>query len=574
LLLVLAAFAGSFSPVLRVRAEQAPDDLFQIQGYSGDVFSSCTFPSKVHILSLSDVGNYRLLNHTAVVQGALEATQPIGEDYSPPDYVNRSDFFFVQMDSDYEAKLKVDITCSIISDWASYRDLVDSDNNSIIVNTHDEYLPVPSGYSKEEWTAKIADFMLNRWGTWVHVGGYPFYRVWYENGTTQDWGQNGFQQLMGYIGRGNIACELPPGLDSEGGGYRYEWTDFYMGYSLIRNWVMPDYLSSSGFPLKDDNKSVITPIFGLYWENVRYCPGAILRFGPFAKSNGFGSYVHLSAWRYADRSLHDVTEDDHFNGLVATAAAIYNEFDALRELGVKRTDDYETSGALGAIERAANEGRIRGLDTAQAIYQLGLSIYGEGNYKLSRLYAATAGMIANNTITPVSEGVVIVGFIVSVPLALALLIFHRLSAPWEEKGILVGKRIKWWLQFLMFSEPEQRHQVMRLEDLGSVQFSLITAVGWLLGPFIVAMGTMISYNIDPSFTLIGLLLSIVAGVLTWLEFLHILYDRPAKQKPPLPMTARYNASLNIYVCPKCLFPLDGNGGTCKVCGGHIESAEQ
>lgn len=265
---------------------------------------------------------------------------------------------------------------------------------------------------------------------------------------------------------------------------------------------------------------------------------------------------------------------NHTAVVEGTLAAIHDEFDALRKLDAKRNDDYESGGAFRAIERPTNEGRIRGLDRAQAIYQLGLMAYGDGNYKLSELYAESAEMIANNSMTPISEAVIIVGFIIAVPVAVGLLLLYKFSVLRKKDRILMGTRIKWWLQFLTFTEPEQQHRVMRLENLGSTEFSLLTAAVWLLGPFMVVMGTLISYNINPAFTVTGLLVSIFVGVLAWLEFLHILYDRPTKQKSLPQMTARYNASLNIYVCPKCLFPLDGNGGTCKVCGVRVDPAEQ
>jgi hypothetical protein len=185
--------------------------------------------------------------------------------------------------------------------------------------------------------------------------------------------------------------------------------------------------------------------------------------------------------------------------------------------------------------------------------------------------------IAGRASSPLSETVLIVGFVFAVPLGVVLLMYHRLSVLQKEEGTLVPRlvsRVKWWLQFLAFSEPEQHHRVMSLDDVGAAGFSLLTAAAWALGPLIILAGTLISYSINPSFIVLGLLISFAVGVLAWLEFLHILCDRPPKKEIPLPMKAHYNASLNIYVCPKCLFPLDGNGGQCKVCGAQVDPIEE
>jgi len=72
------------------------------------------------------------------------------------------------------------VTVQIVDDWHLQKPR-ESEANIIIINTHDEILPVPDGYTKREWIAKIADFLTNRWGTWTHIGGYSFYHVHYQD---------------------------------------------------------------------------------------------------------------------------------------------------------------------------------------------------------------------------------------------------------------------------------------------------------------------------------------------------------------------------------------------------------
>jgi hypothetical protein len=384
LLFVAVIIAASLSVVPIGKEQQSPEDLFQFefdQDFGHLILSNETFPLHVYILSLPDVGNYRLLNNSAFVEGAFEAAQPERQFPYPPSYVYRK-AYFVSLFIDLAAVLKVDITCSLVNDWNTYKDLVESSNNSIIVNSHDEYLPVPSGYSKEAWTDRIADFMLNRWGTWTHVGGYPFYRVWYENGTTEEWGEKGFQQLMGNIGNGHIFCQ-PPASNNGEQAFNAElamWMEELPNYFGIRQ------SANIGFPLNelDINSSASIHIYEYFAENgVHYWPGAVVRFDSGADGSSYGFYVHVSSW------LFDNVQNDRFAGLITTASAVYSEFGTIRQLF-----GHAGSSAAEAIQKATNEGRLHGLDSAQAFFHLALIAYSEGNYKLAGSYAEEARISA------------------------------------------------------------------------------------------------------------------------------------------------------------------------------------
>ena len=98
---------------------------------------------------------------------------------------------------------------SIVSDWNTYKSIILSYTDVIVVNTHGEIIPVPTGYSRENWTDKIAEAMLKRRVTWVHTAGYPFYYAWYQGAgdkETPAWGEAGFKRLMGHINKGNVDC--------------------------------------------------------------------------------------------------------------------------------------------------------------------------------------------------------------------------------------------------------------------------------------------------------------------------------------------------------------------------------
>jgi len=136
-------------------------------------------PVRVYVVDLDGVGGFRAANHSEVVRGVFNVS--LGYDGS--------------YDLDGNTYVFINVSYWMVRDWQTYRHIVENENNCIIVNTHDEILPVPNGYSKEEWIDKIADFILNRWGTWVHTGGLAFHIIQYQNGTRQEW-MEGLKQLM------------------------------------------------------------------------------------------------------------------------------------------------------------------------------------------------------------------------------------------------------------------------------------------------------------------------------------------------------------------------------------------
>jgi hypothetical protein len=93
----------------------------------------------------------------------------------------------------------------VVTSWSQYASIITSYSEVIVVNTHGQYLPVPSGYTEGQWVDKIADAMLNRRLTWVHVGGYTFFWVWYQQtGTGEERGEQGFKQLMTHINKSDV----------------------------------------------------------------------------------------------------------------------------------------------------------------------------------------------------------------------------------------------------------------------------------------------------------------------------------------------------------------------------------
>ena len=160
-------------------------------------------PLKFYIVDLEGVGGSKAANHSALVEGARYGSAlPWNEPcltFGLDDRSSRQDYFV----STY-----LNTSSEVVHDWEVFRQMVASGSNLVVVNSHDEILPVPEGYTKEQWVGVIADFLLNRWGTWVHTGGPPFHVVKYQNGSSEEW-NNGFDLLMNLTGQSTLLSNVP-----------------------------------------------------------------------------------------------------------------------------------------------------------------------------------------------------------------------------------------------------------------------------------------------------------------------------------------------------------------------------
>ena len=319
---------------------------------------------KVYVISLDGVKASAVKNVSRVVDGVYRASsvEVIGYFLGLGDSYGR----FVSFVTD-EAKVKVEVT--VIRDWTTYRLLIDYGSNLIIVNTHGETLPVPSGYTKEKIVDELADSMANRNVTWVNVAGYPFYYVWNQDSTAEAlWGAGGFQKLMGYVGLTNV--EIPTTLPVLG------WADFtgYASQSLntFGGWEGLSHFASHAdltSPLRGSDFANYT-IMSLYrrgYDSEEYLEGAVLAFAePGRKTpfpNNFGYFVHLGTNQTYDNSYPPVATDrDYYAGYVTTAAAIWaNEMKFLSEEALCNAET--------AVLMAETEGRTNGLEEAENLLQ-------------------------------------------------------------------------------------------------------------------------------------------------------------------------------------------------------------
>jgi hypothetical protein len=166
--------------------------------------------AEIYFLDLLDVGSYHswVNNQSDAISGAIEALSISGQRESPANepmvHIKQSKiapFWTVQY--------------AIVSDWSVYTDLILNSVGKIILNTHGQILPVPSGWTALDWIDKIAEAMSLRHFTWAHIAGWPFYIAWHHGGNIDWFCASGFQRLMSRIGLGQVLCDPPPGTPQE-----------------------------------------------------------------------------------------------------------------------------------------------------------------------------------------------------------------------------------------------------------------------------------------------------------------------------------------------------------------------
>jgi len=336
---------------------------------------------KVYVVALNDVATYRVENLSEVVEGVFEAAA-----------VNKTS---VSLGEDGWMEVEFHVVSDVVTEWVGYKVLIEFGADVIIVNAHGEYLPVPAGYSKEEWVGKIADAMLNRQMTWVHVGGYPFYHVQYQNGEIETWGEKGFQELMSYVGKSNVDCRAPASLYYADLSGAASYLDISWGLGSVR-------YAMTNAPLKrNDFKDLL--IFDIYSigpiDDVIYFPGAVIRFSLPNQTSNFGFYVHLGTWQFAHFPYKEDTENiDFYMGYVATAAAIWSEVGfSTYMLYHCVPEDIETANATG---------RTEGLDQAESLLQQAIAAYEQGKYKTAIALAYQAREVARSAVKPIDYLVV------------------------------------------------------------------------------------------------------------------------------------------------------------------------
>lgn len=347
--------------------------------YSAEIVPFGEVNVKLYVVALDGVNGHGVDNVTMMVEGILEASR-VNATHS-----RLSPLFELKF-----GEIKIHTNVTVIHGWNKYKEIVETCSKAIIVNAHGESVPVPLGYTKEEWVDKIAEAMAYRNVTWVHTAGYPFYYYYHQESGAGEWGEGGFKQLMVHMGKDNITCHCPDyetrqiGLDLDAVfGMASDWVGFHDAF-----WV------GRGKPLKVSKfeDCLVLPIWGATGEEA-YLTGAVIKFAKANETHSFGFYVHIGTYQTYEYDGEVLTNADYWRGYAGAAAAIC-------ACSRRVASEEAILDAEGAIIRAENEGRTKGISEARRLLRQAKEDYTLSHYVSALKNVNNAVKAANNAIKP------------------------------------------------------------------------------------------------------------------------------------------------------------------------------
>ena len=333
----------------------------------------------VYVIALDGVNASGVNDVSRMVEGILAACK-----------VNNSRYYTGELHGPTPmvyGEIKINTTSTIVEDWKTYKKLVETAKNAIIINVHGETLPVPQNYTKEEWTDKIAEAMLTRNITWVHTTGYPLYNYQQQGDKQKTWGEQGFQRLMSHIGLNNVTCR--PKIEETEPISMHTHAEEFIGKFGWRRLADACYVEH-GRPLNCSyfKDYIILPIWG---TDIDYATGAIVRFAQNSQTNP-GIYIHIGTYQTFNED-QEPTDADFMRGYAGAAAAIWTS--AYKTLAEKKIAE-----AKQAIVKAEADGRTKGLDQAKQLLEEAKQYYQLANYVGALETARQAKKTANQTTKP------------------------------------------------------------------------------------------------------------------------------------------------------------------------------
>jgi hypothetical protein len=176
------------------------------------IYSEKTYDLQVFVVALDGVSHHGVNSTESILKAVLNAydvlntTSDIERIWEPFCIIHRIYHGLLGVEPSVYHGIRVNIDIKEVRDWAFYETAVKYVPNAIVINAHGETLPIPSGYTWEEWVDEIAEAMLFHNLTWVHTAGYPFYNAWHQNSGEVFLNETGFQQFMKHIGKPDITC--------------------------------------------------------------------------------------------------------------------------------------------------------------------------------------------------------------------------------------------------------------------------------------------------------------------------------------------------------------------------------
>lgn len=382
-------------------------------------------PVRIYVLQLDGVGTLAGVNTTQIFEGITDISK------------NRT--IEIQLDFDTFAYPTLNTILKVVREWSEYERLITTEANFVLVNGHHEYLPVPNGYSKEEWLETVSEALADRYLVWVHLAGYPFSNAWHENGGTEVWGEAGFSLFVSFIGKPAVSLQPPVERESEmtgflaAGQYSGWWraasgygSDFSCCRFFYTEWLQFDLFGS--YPLVRDYLGKEAIFWEIYlavatrWSGVDYVqtvyyPGVVLQYQKPGATT-YGLYVHFTASKFYDWQNGDGAEPDYAKGVMSVYAALSSEI---------LTPAFRIWEADDAV-------RTTGVPEAARLLADAVGEYGSGNYLKAAHLAQLAIDTARNPPDRLSAWLAVaVATTVGVPVAaLAILLRNRRTKPSAE----------------------------------------------------------------------------------------------------------------------------------------------
>jgi hypothetical protein len=292
------------------------------------------------------------------------------------------------------------VSYQVVTGWSTYQNIIQTGTDCIVVNTHGQILPVPTGFTATAWIQQIGNAMLTRGLTWVHTSGYPFSQMWYEGASAPDptnWAPAGFQTLMALIGLGSATCSVPPGGSNTGLAPLDPAASSTLGAINGGNsgWVTSSVANAqTGCPLSSSlfQGYLALPIWDQTVSGTTYYTGAVISFVNAnqrykgGNQQPFGAYVHISTdltFGSAPSYAPPLYGSDYERGYIGTAAALWNELEAFPRVG--------DSG------QSSDGGTTIGVTVAPVITSCSYNtVTGGGNYYLVNICYGILGMMKTN----------------------------------------------------------------------------------------------------------------------------------------------------------------------------------
>lgn len=319
----------------------------------------------VYVVALDGVETMEVTNLTRVIEGAQKAVESLNMnnlDIALPfgrKWENVSSHFYQRGEHSISGfwyvhtRFPANASLSVITQWNEYKNIVESSVESVVVNAHGAVIPIPDGYTKEGWIDKIAEAMLYRNLTWVHLGGYPFYYYQMQDSNMETWGENGLQQLMTHIGKPNTKCYFPKTFEHDGMPPDCD--------IMSRTWWMTQaYIVRRLWPLNyTEFKDLVAMPLWPSTDSAPYLVGGAIAFKEDNNQTSFGFYIHIGTNKTYSGSMEN-TDSDHSRSYVSVATGLYC-------LVSRTARETILSEAENLINKAQAEDRTKGLDKARSL---------------------------------------------------------------------------------------------------------------------------------------------------------------------------------------------------------------